>query len=201
MNKFPDPKSFIGRLMLAGFWLLHRLPFILLFLITALLLHGQGRLWMCECGTIKLWVSDTWSSDNSQHLLDPYSFSHLQHGLVFFGLLWFLRDRVSFYWRFFIALLIESAWELFENSAFVINRYREATAALGYSGDTVVNSMGDLLSCALGFVVAQRLGGWKTLALFAAIELTMIFLIRDSLLLNVIMLIHPIEAIKVWQMG
>lgn len=168
---------------------------------SAYLLHSQGRLWMCACGQIYLWVSDTWSADNSQHWLDPYSFSHMLHGVIFFWLLAWLFPRLSLSWRLCLALIIEAAWELFENSAFIINRYRETTAALGYQGDTVINSMGDILTCGLGFMLAYWLGWRRSLILFVVTELVLLFLIRDNLTLNVIMLIYPIEAIKAWQMG
>ncbi len=169
--------------------------------ITVILMKYNGRLWMCECGSIKLWVSDAWSSDNSQHISDPYSFSHLQHGLIFFFLFSLLFKKLSVAWRFAISNAVECFWEVIENSSIIIDRYREGTAALGYSGDTVVNALGDLFWCGLGFFVAKFLGWKLTLLLFIAIELIMIFTIKDSLLLNVIMLLYPIEGIKNWQAG
>ena len=171
---------------------------LLLLFLTAYCLNSMGRIWMAESGVVYFWVADAWSDQNSQHLSDPYSFSHLLHGVLFFGLLYGLRNRFSFSWRLNIALFIEALWELLENSSLVINRYRDA-GALGYSGDTVLNSMGDLLACALGFLLASVLGLKKSIVLFIAVEMIMLYSIRDSLILNCIMLIHPIEAIKQWQ--
>ncbi len=165
------------------------------------LLHSQSRLWICSCGQVYLWAGDIWSSDNSQHWLDPYSFTHLLHGVVFFWLLAWLLPRLSPMWRLVIALSLESAWEVFENSAFIIDRYREATAALGYNGDTVINSLGDILICGRGFMRAMRLGFRRSLVLFVVTELVLLVWIRDSLILNVVMLIYPIEAIRLWQIG
>jgi hypothetical protein len=147
-----------------------------------------------------LWIGDAWSGETSQQFMDPYSFSHLQHGLLFFGFLYWLTPKLSVLWRFCIATIIEAAWEVLENSAIIIDRYREGTAALGYEGDTIFNSVGDLVSCGLGFIVAYYLGFWRTLILFIIIEVAMVFTIYDSLLLNVIMLVYPIDAIKEWQM-
>ena len=166
---------------------------------TALLLRSQGRLWVCSCGYLLLWSSDPWSSDNSQHLFDPYSFTHLLHGFLLCGLLALIVPRLSALWKLWLAVSIEAVWELIENSEFVIRRYREQTAALGYHGDTIVNSLGDILACGLGFVVAQRLGLRRTFALFVLTEVTLAILIRDNLTLNIVMLIHPIDAIKEWQ--
>ena len=170
-------------------------------LITIYLLHNQGRLWICACGRIDLWTGDVWSSDNSQHLSDPYSFSHVLHGIVFFWALAWLLPRLSLMWRLTLATIIEAAWEILENSEFVIQRYREATAALGYQGDTIVNSLGDILACALGFILAYYLGFRRSLLFFVVTELVMLFWIRDSLIVNIIMLLYPIDAIRVWQMG
>ena len=165
------------------------------------LLRLQGRLWICSCGQIYLWVGDIWSSDNSQHLFDPYSFTHLLHGVVFWAALTWILPRLAPLWRLWIAVGIESMWEVAENSAFIINRYREATASLGYTGDTIVNSMGDIFICAVGFGIALRLGFRRSLILFVLTELVLIFWIRDSLLLSILMLVYPIEAIKTWQLG
>ncbi len=169
--------------------------------ITIILLRNQGRLWFCSCGYILLWSGDIWSSDNSQHLFDPYAFTHLLHGVVFFWLLVWLLPTVPLMWRFIIAISIESLWEVFENSAFIIQRYREATLALGYEGDTIVNSLGDIFICGAGFFLAWYLGFRRSLILFVVVELVLVFWIKDSLILSVIMLIYPIEAIKAWQLG
>jgi Protein of unknown function (DUF2585) len=166
---------------------------------TALILRSQGRLWWCSCDYLLVWSGDPWSSDNSQHLLDPYSFTHLLHGFLLCGLLTLLVPRLSTVWRLWLAVTIEAVWEVVENSEFVIRRYREETAALGYHGDTIVNSLGDILVCGLGFVMAQRLGFRRTFALFLLTEVALAILIRDNLTLNIVMLIHPFEAIKEWQ--
>src|SRR5215211_2869602 len=160
---------------------------------TALVLRSQGRLWWCSCDYLLLWSGDPWSSDNSQHLLDPYSFTHVLHGFVLCGLLALTVPRLSALWRLCLAVSIEAVWEVIENSEFVIRRYREQTAALGYHGDTIVNSLGDILACGLGFVLAHRLGFRRTFALFVLTEVTMAIWIRDYLSLNVLMLVYPIE--------
>jgi len=166
---------------------------------TALILRSQGRLWWCACDYLLVWSGDPWSSDNSQHLLDPYSFTHFLHGFLLCGLLTLLVPRSSTVWRLWLAITIEAVWEIVENSEFVIRRYREETAALGYHGDTIVNSLGDILVCGLGFIVAQRLGFRRAFVLFLLTEVTLAILIRDNLTLNIVMLIHPLETIKEWQ--
>jgi hypothetical protein len=162
-------------------------------------LRSQGRLWWCSCEYLLLWSGDPWSSDNSQHLLDPYSFTHVLHGFLFCGLIVLIALRLSKAWQLWLAVSIEAVWELVENSRFVIDRYREETAALGYQGDTVVNSLADILLCGLGFLVARRLGFRLTAVLFVVTEVALALWIRDNLSLNVLMLIHPIEAVKEWQ--
>ncbi|HEX8633254.1 MAG TPA: DUF2585 family protein [Pyrinomonadaceae bacterium] len=169
--------------------------------VAALQLRRQGRLWLCECGRVLVWAGDAWGADNSQHLFDPYSFTHVLHGFVFCGVLAWAWPRVGWEWRLALAVSIEALWEVVENSAFVINRYREATLALGYQGDTVINSFGDIIACAFGFVLARRLGLRLTLFAFALTEIALLIWIRDSLLLNVLMLLYPVDAIKAWQMN
>lgn len=179
-------------------------PWLAIFAVIAVTiyqLHSQGRLWWCSCGYIRLWAGDIWSSDNSQHLFDPYSFTHLFHGFAFYWLLAWSLPRLSTYWRLSLALLIEAVWEMIENSNAIIERYRETTLALGYQGDTIVNVMGDLAMCGLGFMLARQIGFWRTLVLFLVTELVLLIWIRDGLLLNIIMLIYPVEAVKAWQMG
>jgi Protein of unknown function (DUF2585) len=162
-------------------------------------LRSQGRLWWCSCDYLLLWSGDPWSSDNSQHLLDPYSFTHLLHGFLFCGLIALVVPRLTGAWQLWLAVSLEAVWEAVENSRFVIDRYREETAALGYQGDTIVNSLADILLCAIGFVLARRLGFRRTLALFVVTEVALAVWIRDNLSLNVLMLIYPIEAVKGWQ--
>ena len=164
-------------------------------------LRWQGRLWLCECGRFRVWLGDAWGSETSQQLFDPYSFTHVLHGFALCGLLALLLRRAGWRWRLALAVTAEALWEVFENSAFVINRYREATAALGYNGDTVVNSLGDVLACAAGFLLARRLGALKTVILFLLTEAVLLFWIRDSLLLNIILLVYPSETLKSWQAG
>jgi Protein of unknown function (DUF2585) len=166
-----------------------------------LLLRWEGRRWWCACGRPDLWWGDTRSAHNSQHLFDPYSFTHVLHGVLLCGLLSRFARRLSPAWRFCLAVALEAVWEVIENSDPVIGRYRTATGALGYYGDTVANSLGDILSCVVGYLLARRLGPWWSLALFVAIEVVLLVWIRDSLLLEVLMLFCPIDAIKRWQVG
>jgi Protein of unknown function (DUF2585) len=172
---------------------------VVVLVATAVLLRSQGRLWWCSCDYLLLWSGNPWSSDNSQHLLDPYSFTHLLHGFVLCGLLALIVPRLSAVWQLWLAVSIEAIWEVVENSEFVIRRYREETAALGYHGDTVINSLSDILVCGLGFVLARHLGFRRTFALFVLTEVALAILIRDNLTLNVLMLIYPIDAVKEWQ--
>jgi Protein of unknown function (DUF2585) len=169
-------------------------------IVTAAGLHLQGRLWRCACGELRLWAGRAWGPDTSQHLFDPYSLTHVLHGFVLAGLLAYVAPRAPATWKLALAIGLESLWEMVENSAFVIERYR-ATAALGYTGDTIVNSLGDILACALGVVLARALGLRRALVAFALIEIVLLVWIKDSLLLNVTMLIHAIPPIKAWQLG
>ena len=177
------------------------LAIVMVLIVTALQLHRQRRLWWCSCGEILLWSGDIWSSDNSQHWLDPYSFTHLLHGLVLCGFLAWSLPRLFVAWRFWLAVSLEALWEVIENSEFIIQRYRQATLALGYEGDTIINSLGDIMLCGLGFVLARYLGPRRSLALFVIMEVVLLIWIRDSLMLNIVMLIYPVEGIKAWQMG
>ena len=164
------------------------------------LLRFEGRRFICSCGHFAVWVSDWCSSNTSQQLLDPYSLTHILHGFLFFWLMLLLFRRRPGAWQCWLALLLESAWEVFENTSFVINKYRNETAALGYQGDTIVNSLGDLACALVGFLVARQLGLWRSLIVFLAVELVLTFWIHDSLLLQILMLIRPVEAIKFWQL-
>ena len=160
----------------------------------------EGRRWWCACGS-PLLFSGAWSEHTSQHFLDPYSFSHVVHGMLLAGLAWLVARRFSVAWRFCFALSVECIWEMVENSDPVINRFRTANAALGYHGDTVINSLGDVLSCAVGIVLAPRVGLRWSIALAIAIEGALLVTIRDNLLLDLVMLICPIDSIRQWQMG
>ena len=170
------------------------------FVAIALLLRFEGRLWLCACGRLQVWSGDICSADNSQHFFDPYSFTHVLHGFAFFWLIAWLASRFRATWQLALAVALEAAWEVFENTNFIIDRYRSTTAALGYTGDTVVNSFGDTICCLVGFMIAQRLGWRRSLVVFALLELVLILWIRDSLLLEILMLLVPIDAIKAVQM-
>ena len=163
------------------------------------MLRAEGRMFLCACGYFAVWVSDWCSSTTSQQFLDPYSLTHLLHGFLFFWLITLLFRRMPRGWQLWLALLLESAWEVFENTPYVIDKYRNETAALGYHGDTIVNSLGDLACALVGFLVARRLGVRRSLIVFLLIELVLTVWIHDSLLLQILMLIRPVEAIKLWQ--
>jgi hypothetical protein len=175
------------------------LAIVLVLVVNAYQLRSQGRLWWCSCDYLLIWSGDPWSSDNSQHLLDPYGFTHVLHGFIFCGLLALIVPRLSPVWQLWLAVSIEAVWEVVENSEFVIRRYREETAALGYHGDTIVNSLADIILCGIGFVLARHLGFRRTFALFVLTEVGLAIWIRDNLSLNILMLIYPIDAVKEWQ--
>jgi len=180
------------------------LPLALCFLtiaVAVVILNWQGRVVWCQIGDYSPWSWDIWSPHTSQHIIDPYSFTHVFHGVIEFWLIGLIFRKVPMAWRLLIAVLIESSWEILENSTFIIQRYRESTISLDYFGDSIINSIADILSCAVGFVIAYKLRFWRSLALFIITEIILILAIRDSLIVNIIMLVYPIEAIKQWQIG
>lgn len=170
-----------------------------LLLLQAVILYFMGRIPICECGYVKLFEPGVNTPGNSQHLSDWYTPSHIIHGFLFFGLAWLLFRTQPIAMRLSFAVLIEAAWELLENSPLIIDRYRSATMALGYSGDSILNSAMDTVFMALGFFFAARMPVWVTVAVAVVFELFTGWLIRDNLTLNVIMLLWPIDAIKEWQ--
>ncbi len=179
------------------------LPWVLMATIlaaVALIQFAIGRLWICACGYVSLWHGDVWSSGNSQHLMDWYTLSHIAHGFIFYAALRFVAPRWSVAWRAVAALLLEGAWEVVENTSFIIDRYREVTASLDYHGDSIVNSFGDGVSMLVGFFLAARLPVLASVAIVIAMEALAAWIIRDNLLMNVVMLVWPIEALREWQM-
>lgn len=194
MNEFPQPQR-------NGVWLPIALSFVISILMM-LLLAGLGRVWWCKLGDTAIYINEAWnSSHTSQHFLDPYTFTHILHGVMFFWIAGLLFSRMRLGWQYLIAVGVEAGWEVLENTNWVIDKYRENTASLDYFGDSILNSFGDLAACAAGFWIAVKFGWWRSLAFFIAVEVFLLVWIRDGLLLNIVMLIYPLDAVKNWQMG
>ena len=169
--------------------------------LAALWLLWIGREPICKCGYVKLWHGETMSAENSQHIADWYTPSHIIHGLVFYAVLWLVARRLPFGWRLVIAALLEATWEIVENSDAVIERYRAVTISLDYYGDSVLNSVSDMLAMMLGFFLASRLPVWVSVLLIVGFEALTMAVIRDGLALNVLMLAWPLDAVRDWQAG
>jgi hypothetical protein len=167
----------------------------------AAILFAMGRPPICPCGSVSLWHGVVQSNQNSQQISDWYSFSHVIHGFLFFALSRRLIPRQPLWVALALAIGIEAAWEVLENSPIIIDRYREVTMAYGYSGDSILNSVSDAFFMILGFLAASRMRWWMTVVTAIAFELFTLWTIRDNLTLNVLMLVAPIEAVKEWQAG
>lgn len=170
-----------------------------LLVLSVVALRVEGQPWWCACGEPGPWITDVWTRHCSQHWADPYSITHVSHGLIFYALFAWLTPRLRLGWRLAGAVAIATLWEIVENSPPVIERYRTATMSLEYLGDSVANGVGDTLSCVLGFFIAHRAGLLAAAAIFVATELLLLWLIRDNLTLNVVMLLWPLDAVKAWQ--
>jgi len=195
-----QPSDSIGPIL--GFTWRHIAATLLILTGAAVALFAMGRIWWCKCGEPFLWSSDIVSTHNSQHLFDPYSFTHVLHGIALYGIVWLLLgSRTTPASRAVFVIAIEAAWEIWENTSFVIERYREATISLDYYGDSILNSLSDIVACIVGIAVAMTAPIWLSVALFVFVEVALLLWIRDSLLLNIIMLVFPLEALKDWQMG
>jgi len=169
------------------------------------ILLAMGRPAICACGTVKFWHGVVQSAENSQHIADWYSFSHVIHGLLFYFFAHLLWRRWNWFgglpgrWALPIAVAFEGFWELLENSPLIIQRYREVTVSWGYTGDSIVNSMADIGWMVAGFLLASRLPVRASIALGVAFELFTLVMIRDNLTLNVLMLVWPVDSIVAWQ--
>jgi len=173
----------------------------ILIAITGLLEWRMGRPLTYRHGPVRLWSGNINSDQNSQQIADPYTFTHIIHGAAFYGLTTLVMPRAALGVRAIVAMALESSWEAYENTDTVVNRYRAATISLGYYGDSLINSLSDILACAIGFLLAWRLPRSATFAWVIAIEIILAFWIRDNLTLNIIMLLHPFKFIRRWQMG
>jgi hydrogenase/urease accessory protein HupE len=169
--------------------------------VQALMLHLMGRVWICSCGTVRVWVGDIWSAELSQQLFDWYTPSHIVHGILFYGLLRLVLPRAPVLVRLLIAVGIEVSWEIAENSPWVIEAYRQQALAAGYTGDSILNSLSDTVAMMTGFALARLLPWKATVALVLVLEIGTAALVRDNLTLNILNFIHHFPAIEAWQMG
>jgi Protein of unknown function (DUF2585) len=170
-------------------------------LVQGLMLRAMGRVWICTCGTVRLWVGDIWSPELSQQLFDWYTASHIVHGILFYGVLRLLLPKAPVLARLAIAVGIEAAWEIAENSPWVIEAYRKQALAAGYTGDSILNSLSDTLAMMTGFALARLLPWPATIVLALALEIGAAALVRDNLTLNVLNFIHRFPTIEAWQSG
>jgi hypothetical protein len=184
------------------------LAFLIIVLVQVISLYAMGRQPICGCGFIKLWEGDVMSASNSQQIADWYTFSHIIHGFIFYGL--FIWISKKFFKKsgglplgmlFIGAVLLETGWEIIENSSWIINYYRDNTVSLGYIGDSILNSVFDVIWMSLGFLFARKAPVWLTIALIICFELLAGYFVRDGLFLNILMFIYPSEAIKAWQVA
>lgn len=182
----------------AGTYLLVAAAFLA---VQALVLYAMGRAPICACGYVRLWGGIASGPEISQQLTDWYTYSHVIHGVGFYFVLWLIAPRAPVAIRFIFALGFEVGWEIFENTSFIIDRYRQSAIAQGYFGDSIVNSIADTIASVFGFLLARTLPAWGTVALALSIELFLVYMIHDSLILNIIQLIHPTETISHWQAG
>ena len=172
---------------------------LLLILAVIAILLAMGRPPICACGEVTLWGSA--GPRQSQMLADWYSPSHIVHGFLFYAALHIAARNWSVERRFLVATVVEAAWEIIENTPAVIDRYREATIALGYSGDSILNNLSDIGMMAVGFLAARKLPVWASILIVLALEIVPLLVIRDNLTLNVLMLLAPSDSILAWQAG
>jgi hypothetical protein len=168
---------------------------------TALLERQMGRPWKYRNGPVRVWSGQIQSDQNSQQIADPYTFTHITHGAAFYGLTTLVMPKAAIGMRLVTAVAIEGAWESYENTDTVVQRYREATISLGYYGDSVLNSVGDIVACILGFLLTRKLPRAATWSWIVAVEVILALWIRDNLMLNILMLVWPLDVIKQWQAG
>jgi hypothetical protein len=176
-----------------------RIHLSLILVVTPLIIFLEGQPAWCHCGRPYLWITSGWSPHTSQHVFDPYSFTHFLHGLLLYFALAACWPSLSVPWRLTITALLEALWEILENSPAVVARFRAQTAAAEYSGDSIANTLGDLAACLAGFWIAQRIGWRWSAVIFVLVEVALLLTIRDSLLLTVVMLIYPSESLRQWQ--